>query len=61
VIIILQKNRRTGTEKQRNLVKLLKVEGEGEVVPVLNEAPRYEVIWGSGGIAPNIFNLGTGW
>jgi hypothetical protein len=28
---------------------------------VLNQAPRHEEIWGSGGIAPRILNLGTIW
>jgi len=36
--------------------------GRGEVVPMLNKAPCYEDVWGSGGIAL-FFSLtyGTGW
>jgi hypothetical protein len=33
--------------------------GKGKVVPVLNKAPRHEVYWGSGGVAPGILDLGT--
>jgi len=29
--------------------------------PVLNQAPRHEDEWGSGGIALRTFNLGTRW
>jgi hypothetical protein len=32
-----------------------------KVVPVLNEAPRHEDLWGSWSIAPHILTLGTRW
>jgi hypothetical protein len=32
---------------------------KGEVVPVPNLAPSHEDVWGSGGIAPRILDLGT--
>jgi hypothetical protein len=35
------------------------VKVKGKVVPVLNKVPFHEDIWGSGGIAPCILNLGT--
>jgi hypothetical protein len=35
-------------------------EGKGKVVPALNEVPRHEDVWRSGGIAPQI-NLSTRW
>jgi hypothetical protein len=31
------------------------------VYPVIKTAPRYEDLWGSGGIAPRILNLGNRW
>jgi hypothetical protein len=34
--------------------------GKYEVVPVLNQVPRQEDVWGCGGMAPRI-NLGTRW
>jgi hypothetical protein len=34
---------------------------KGKVVPMLNWAPCYENVWGSGGIAPHILNHGTRW
>jgi hypothetical protein len=33
----------------------------GEVAPVLNEAPRLEIVWGSGDIASHNLNVATGW
>jgi hypothetical protein len=41
--------------------KTVKVKVKGKFVPVLNQAPRHEDVWGSGGIAPCILNLGTRW
>jgi len=32
---------------------------KGKVFPVLNHVPCHEDVWGSGGIAPHIFNLST--
>jgi hypothetical protein len=32
---------------------------KGKVVIALNQAPRYEGVWRSVGIAPRILNLGT--
>jgi hypothetical protein len=34
---------------------------KGKVVPMLKELPCHEDVWGSGGIAPRILNLGTRW
>jgi len=42
-------------------VATLSGEGRGKVVPVFNEAPRHEDVWGSGGIAPRILKHGTRW
>jgi len=33
--------------------------GKGKVVSVLNCVPCHEDVWGSGGMAPRILNLGT--
>jgi hypothetical protein len=35
--------------------------GKGKIIPVLNQAPHNEHVWGSRGTAPNIFNFGTRW
>jgi len=44
------------------LCEVQKEEGykKGKVVSMLNTVPRHDV-WESGGIAPHILNLGTGW
>jgi hypothetical protein len=34
---------------------------KGKYVPMLNLAPRHGDVWGSGGIAPHILNLGARW
>jgi len=34
---------------------------DGKVVPLLNYAPHPENLWGTGGIAPRILNLGPRW
>jgi hypothetical protein len=34
---------------------------EGEAVPVLNLAPRYEDVGGRGGTSPRSLHLGTKW
>jgi hypothetical protein len=39
----------------------VKVKVKGEVVPVLNQAPRHEDVLGSEGIDPHILELGTKW
>jgi len=39
----------------------LLLESKSKVVPVLNEAPCREDVWGSRGIAPRILNLSTRW
>jgi hypothetical protein len=31
-------------------------EGNDKVVPLLNQLPRHEDVWGSGGIAPCVIN-----
>jgi hypothetical protein len=51
-----------GTEKIRNLKqkRILRIDKcKGEVVPVLNQAPHNEDVWGSGCIAPRVINLGA--
>jgi hypothetical protein len=41
-------------------ISLFHFEGKDKVIPMLNQAPHHEYVWGSGGIDPRIFNLGTG-
>jgi hypothetical protein len=52
----------TGREEQHVEIKRYQVSKQGqkgkEPVPVLNQAPRHEDVWGSGGIAPRI-NMGA--
>jgi len=38
-----------------------KVTSKGKDVPVLDQVPRYEEVWGSGGISPRILNFVTRW
>jgi len=33
----------------------------GKIVPNLNQVPRRDIVWGSGGIDPRIPNLGIRW
>jgi hypothetical protein len=40
---------------------VIKWKGKCKVAPVLNQAPHHDVLWGSRGTAPRIFNLGTVW
>jgi len=35
--------------------------GKGKCAPVLDWTPQQEDIWGSGGVAPHIRDLGTTW
>jgi len=39
----------------------IRVIGKGKVVPVLNQVPCHEDIWGSGGTGSCSLNLGTRW
>jgi hypothetical protein len=38
-----------------------KCKGKGEAVPACNYVPRHEDVYGNGGTAPRILNLGNGW
>lgn len=39
----------------------IKEQKKGEVVPMLNQAPRHDQVWWSEGVAPRTLDLGTSW